>query len=136
MPSPAPRGQVPSAGGDEVVVVLGGTTPSGEPADAWEVLHRALAGGARRIVVDLRGPGSLGSPALAGVLAAHRVCRARGGGVVLLGVDRRTADMLRRTGLCQVLQVRAEPPPTKRDMSTDDRPQAPHPRPGEEVRGR
>ncbi|MGY1808677.1 STAS domain-containing protein [Blastococcus sp. SYSU D00669] len=90
---------------DEVVVTLDDGVLADGFADARWLLHDALLAGARRIVVDLSRVGSLGSPALASFLWAHRVCRARGGAVVLRGADRRTRDMLHRTGLWRVLQV-------------------------------
>ena len=74
-------------------------------ADARWLLHDALLAGARRIVIDLGDVGPLSSAALACFLWAHRTCRARGGGVVLRGADRRTLAMLGRTGLQRVLAV-------------------------------
>ena len=79
---------------------------AGGPAGVRQLLHRALLDGAHRIVVDLAAVRSLPSPALAGLLWAHGVCRSRGGGVVLRGADRRTHDMLRRTGLGYLLPCR------------------------------
>jgi anti-anti-sigma factor len=96
---------------DEVVVALDEALLADGLADARWLLHQALLGGARRIVVDLARVDSLASPALASFLWAHRICRARGGGVVLRGADRRTADMLRRTGLWRVLQLQTGPAP-------------------------
>ena len=98
----------PAAGGtDEVVVRLGDARLGEGLADVRWMLHDALRAGARRIVVDLSGVPTLASPALASFLWAHRACRARGGALVLRGPDRRTRDMLRRTGLRQVLRVQA-----------------------------
>ncbi|MGX5657983.1 STAS domain-containing protein [Geodermatophilus nigrescens] len=96
---------VPAGEDDEVVVVLDPEVLADGLADARWLLHDALLRGARRIVVDLARVDSLASPALATFLWAHRICRARGGGVVLRGADGRTSDMLRRTGLWRVLQV-------------------------------
>jgi anti-anti-sigma factor len=93
--------------GDEVVVALDEALLADGLADARWLLHDALLAGARRIVVDLSLVHSLGSPALASFLWAHRICRARGGGVVLRGADRRTRDMLYRTGLWRVLQLQS-----------------------------
>jgi anti-anti-sigma regulatory factor len=42
---------------------------------------------------------------VASLLWAHRICRARGGTVVLRGANRRTLDLLHRTGLERVLQL-------------------------------
>ncbi len=108
MSRPAPARNT-AAAEDEVVVALDEALLADGLADARWLLHEALLGGARRIVVDLGGVASLASPALASFLWAHRACRARGGGLVLRGADRRTADMLRRTGLWRVLQVQPGP---------------------------
>ena len=51
---------------------------------------------------------NLSSTAVASFLWAHRICRARGGLVVLRGANRRTLDLLRRTGLERVLRLDAE----------------------------
>jgi anti-anti-sigma factor len=90
---------------EEVVVALDETLLAAGLADARWLLHDALQGGARRIVVDLSRVEHLASPALATFLWAHRICRARGGAVVLRGADRRTCEALQRTGLWRVLQV-------------------------------
>ncbi|MGY1594250.1 STAS domain-containing protein [Geodermatophilus sp. SYSU D00708] len=74
-------------------------------ADVRWLLHDALLAGARRVVVDLSDLTHLSSPAVASFLWAHRTCRARGGAVVLRGANRRTEDLLRRTGLWHVMAV-------------------------------
>lgn len=92
---------------DERVVPLDQSMLADGLADVRWLLHREVLDGARWIVVDLSRVTSLASPALASFLWAHRVCRARGGGVQLRGADRRVQAVLRRTGLDHVLQVRA-----------------------------
>ena len=92
---------------DEVVVCLDEALLADGLADVRWLLHDALLAGARRIVVDLSRVQSVGSPALASFLWAHRTCRARGGAVVLRGADRRTRDMVHRTGLWRVLHLQA-----------------------------
>ncbi|MFW3169884.1 STAS domain-containing protein [Geodermatophilus sp. CPCC 206100] len=74
-------------------------------ADVRWLLHDALLAGARRLVVDLSGVAHLSSSAVASFLWAHRTCRARGGAVVLRGANRRTEDLLRRTGLWRVIEL-------------------------------
>jgi anti-anti-sigma factor len=101
MASSATQGDVSAA--DEVVVRLDEALLADGLADVRWLLHDALLAGARRIVVDVSRVHSLGSPALASFLWAHRMCRARGGAVVLRGVDPRTAALLQRTGLERVL---------------------------------
>jgi anti-anti-sigma regulatory factor len=88
---------------DEVVVLLDEALLEDGMADVRWLLRDALLAGARRIVIDLTGAPRLSSPALASFLWAHRVCRTRRGGVVLRGADRRTRDVLDRTGLWRVL---------------------------------
>ena len=74
-------------------------------ADLRWLLHDELLAGARRLVVDLTEVRQLSSTAVASLLWAHRTCRARGGAVVLRGVNRRTEALLHRTGLWRVMQV-------------------------------
>ena len=78
------------------------------PADLRWLLHDALRDGARSLVVDVGELPGLDSTAVASLLCAHRTCRARGGAVILCRANRRTLDLLRRTGLSRVLRV--EPP--------------------------
>ncbi|MEU2349133.1 STAS domain-containing protein [Modestobacter sp. NPDC049651] len=94
-----------SAADGEVVVRLDDDLLADGLADVRWLLHDALLAGARRLVVDVTGVAQLASPVVASLLWAHRTCRARGGAVVLRGANRRTEDMLRRTGLRRVLQV-------------------------------
>ncbi|MBM7788154.1 STAS domain-containing protein [Tenggerimyces flavus] len=70
----------------------------------WQLRH-LLAGGARVIVVDLAGLRQLSSTSVAALLSTHRVCRSRGGGVVVRKANRRTLDLLRRTGLHHVFEI-------------------------------
>jgi anti-anti-sigma factor len=72
-------------------------------ADVRWLLLGTLHAGARSLVVDLSGVQRLPDAVVGVLLWAHRTCRARGGAVVLCGADRRTADLLRRTGLWRVL---------------------------------
>ena len=97
---------------DEIVVALDQALLTDGLADARWMLHDALLSGARRIIVDLSGVERLSSPALASFLWAHRICRARGGGVVLRGADRKTRDVLHRTGLWRVLRLEGSRNPT------------------------
>ena len=101
--APPPAGAGGRAG--EVVVRLDDELLADGLADLRWLLHDALLAGARRLVVDLGGVRQLSSTAVASFLWAHRTCRARGGAVVLRGVNRRTDDLLHRTGLWRVIQV-------------------------------
>jgi anti-anti-sigma factor len=91
--------------GDQVTVRLTDDLLADGLADVRWLLHDALLTGARRLVVDLSRVQYLSSPAVASFLSAHRTCRARGGTVVLRGANRRTVDLLRRTGLWRVLEL-------------------------------
>ena len=93
------------ADGDVVVVSLSAALLADGLADVRWLLHDALLAGARRIVVDRSRAPLLTSPVLASVLWAPRICRARGGALVLRGADRHTRDLLYRTGLWRVLQI-------------------------------
>lgn len=91
--------------GDQVTIQLSDDLLSDGLADVRWLLHDALLAGARRLVVDLSRVQHLSSPAVASFLSAHRTCRARGGTVVLRGANRRTEDLLHRTGLWRVLTL-------------------------------
>jgi anti-anti-sigma factor len=93
------------AAGDQVTVQLSDDLLADGLADVRWLLHDALLAGARRLVVDLSGVQHLSSPAVASFLSAHRTCRARGGTVVLRGANRRTLDLLHRTGLWRVMKL-------------------------------
>lgn len=99
---PAP-GVLPAVTDDEHVVLVSAAMVADGLADLRWALHDALLAGARRLVLDVSDVPDLSSSAVASFLAAHRTCRARGGGVVLIGTNRRTEDLLRRTGLWRVL---------------------------------
>lgn len=90
---------------DEATVHLDDALFADGLADVRWLLHDALLAGARRLVVDLAGVQHLSSTAVASFLWAHRICRARGGTVVLRGANRRTLDLLHRTGLERVLRL-------------------------------
>ncbi len=91
--------------GDLITIRLTDDMLSEGLADVRWLLHDALLAGARHLVVDLSRVQHLSSPAVASFLSAHRTCRARGGTVVLRGANRRTLDLLHRTGLWHVLEL-------------------------------
>jgi len=68
-------------------------------------LRELVLGVAQTIEVDLSHTSRIGSTALAALLNAHRACRARGGGVVLVDPNRQVTDVMKRTGLWRVFQV-------------------------------
>ena len=91
--------------GDRVTIELSDELLSDGLADVRWLLHDALLAGARHLVVDLDQVQHLTSTAVASFLSAHRTCRSRGGAVVLRGANRRTLDLLHRTGLWRVLEL-------------------------------
>lgn len=101
----APARDVLAVSGDEVTVYLTDELLADGLADVRWLLHDALLAGGRHLIVDLGGVNQLSSPAVASFLSAHRTCRARGGSVVLRAANRRTIDLLHRTGLWRVLDV-------------------------------
>lgn len=107
---PAAPTALPGAADDEVLLRLSDAEVSDGLADLRWALHDALLAGARRLVLDVSDVSSLSSSAVASFLAAHRTCRARGGGVVLTGANRRTEDLLHRTGLWRVLLIEEQHP--------------------------
>jgi len=88
------------AGTDQITIRLSDELLADGLADVRWLLHDALLAGARELVVDLSRVQHLSS-----FLSAHRTCRARGGTVVLRGANRRTLDLLHRTGLWRVLEL-------------------------------
>jgi anti-anti-sigma factor len=90
---------------EQVVVRLSDAVLADGLADARWLLHEALLTGARHLVIDLTDVRHLSSPAVASFLWAHRTCRARGGAVILRGANRRTQDLLVRTGLWRVMRL-------------------------------
>jgi len=58
-----------------------------------------LPAGACRLVVDISGLDRLSSATLAALLRAQRLCRSRGGHVVIRGANRRCREVFARTGL-------------------------------------
>ncbi|MGH8969280.1 MAG: STAS domain-containing protein [Actinomycetes bacterium] len=89
----------------DVVLRLSEDAVSCELAALRWALHDLMRSGARTVVVDLSEVEHLSSSAVATLLGAHRRCRARGGAVILRGANRRTLDLLYRTGLWRVLPL-------------------------------
>ena len=104
-PRSAPSSPLHGDDADEVTIRLEDALLREGLADVRWLLHDALLAGARRLVVDVSRVKHLASPAVASLLSAHRTCRARGGSVVLRGANRRTLDLLHRTGLWRVLEL-------------------------------
>jgi anti-sigma B factor antagonist len=88
---------------DRAVIVLADALMEDGLADLRERLRVVVLAGARVIVVDVASMGELSSGMVAVLLSAHRICRARGGGLMLRNPSRRTFELLQRTGLARVL---------------------------------
>jgi anti-anti-sigma factor len=63
--------------------------------------------GACLVVIDVAEIDQISSTLMAALLDTHRVCRRRGGGVVIRHAGRKLTDVLRRTGLDRVFEVEA-----------------------------
>lgn len=70
----------------------------------WRLGDLLGAGGAS-VVVEISGLDRLSSATLAALLRAQRVCRARGGRVVVRGANRRCREVLARTGLAGFFDI-------------------------------
>lgn len=87
-----------------VVQITDATFVDGMAGLRWR-LRALVLDGVRTVVADLSGLRQLSSTAVAALLSAHRVCRVRGGGVVIRNPNRRNLDMLHRTGLHRVFTI-------------------------------
>jgi anti-sigma B factor antagonist len=95
-------GQTSRTNGNATIVLTEALVEDGL-ADSREQLRAVVLSGARVIVVDVASMRELSSGTVAVLLGAHRICRARGGGLVLRNPSRRTCELLQRTGLARVL---------------------------------
>ena len=92
------------AGRDLVIVLDDRTLPAGLTGLRSLVRDAFLEGGAR-VIVDVAGLQRLSSGTVAALLWANRHCHQRGGVVVLRAPSESNLELLRRTGLGDVLQV-------------------------------
>jgi anti-anti-sigma factor len=70
-------------------------------------LRGLVMDGACLVVIDVSEVSEMSSTLLAALLDTHRVCRRRGGGVVIRHANRKMTDVLHRTGLDRVFDVEA-----------------------------
>ncbi|GAB3426367.1 hypothetical protein GCM10027569_65540 [Flindersiella endophytica] len=99
------HGSAPDDGrGKATIHLTDETLVDGMAGLRWQ-LRAILVEGARHIVVDVKRVRRISSAVIGALLGAHRVCRARGGGVVLRNPDRRTVDLLLRHGLHYVFAI-------------------------------
>jgi anti-anti-sigma factor len=104
----SPVEELPLLGG-EVTLRLADDSLLGGLTDLRWRLDELLPARSTTLVVDISGLSQLSSATLAGLIWAQRRCRARGGAVVLQGANRRSRQMLARTGLSSVFAIRSEP---------------------------
>jgi anti-anti-sigma factor len=85
---------------------VGEAVDGGPAALRWR-LRGLVMEGACLVIVDVTDVDQISSTLLAALLDTHRVCRRRGGGVVIRHASRKMTDVLRRTGLDRVFDVEA-----------------------------
>jgi anti-anti-sigma factor len=89
----------------DVVIVLDDRTLPAGLTHLRSVVRDAFLEGGGRVVVDVAGLQRLSSGTVAALLWANRHCAQRGGVVVLRAPSESNLDLLRRTGLGDVLRV-------------------------------
>ena len=89
-----------------IVMLSDADLGSGLTSLRWR-LRGLVMDGACLVVIDVSEVDQISSTLLAALLDTHRVCRGRGGGVVIRHASRKMADVLRRTGLDRVFEVEA-----------------------------
>lgn len=70
-------------------------------------LRGLVTEGATLVIIDVSELRQISSALLAALLDTHRVCRQRGGGIVIRHASRKMSDVLHRTGLDRVFEVEA-----------------------------
>lgn len=113
------RRSVDTTHSDRAIVELTDDAHVEDLADLRWNLRHLLMSGVRDIVVDVAGLRQLSSTCVAALLSTHRICRIRGGGVVLRTPNRRTLDLLRRTGLHHVFEIELPSPADGRTEMRD-----------------
>ncbi|MFI7065752.1 STAS domain-containing protein [Kribbella sp. NPDC050124] len=91
----------------KAVVTLSDADLDGELSALRWRLHGLVLDGACLVVVDVSDLGQISSTLLTALLDTHRMCRRRGGGVVIRRASRQLSDVLHRTGLDRVFEVEA-----------------------------
>ena len=84
---------------------LDGARPATGVADLKAAVVQVVRSGVPVLLVDLQRVGRLSSTTVSALLWAQRRCRSQGGCVVLRGVDRRNARLLRRSGLERIFDT-------------------------------
>ena len=89
-----------------IVMLSNADVGSGLTPLRWR-LRELVMEGVCLVVIDVSEVDQISSTLLAALLDTHRVCRRRGGGVVIRHASRKMTDVLRRTGLDRVFEVEA-----------------------------
>jgi anti-anti-sigma factor len=89
-----------------IVTLSDAELASGLSSLRWR-LRDLVMDGVCLVIVDVSDIDRIESTLLAALLDTHRVCRRRGGGVVIRHAGRKLTDVLRRTGLDRVFDVEA-----------------------------
>lgn len=92
--------------GDVAVLEISGKVLGGAESDSLrDALERMLAGGERKLLIDLSGVPWMNSAGLGILLAAYSRMRERGGVVRFSGLGERVRGILKTTKLLTVLDV-------------------------------
>ncbi|MFI7587431.1 STAS domain-containing protein [Spongisporangium articulatum] len=98
-------GALPERGRDDIEVRLDRARPVHGMTALRDAVIDVVRSGSPVLRVDVAALGELSSTTVTALLWAQRRCRARGGVVVLSGVDRRNRRILEQSGLARVLPV-------------------------------
>ena len=92
-------------GSDAHVLSLGGELDIATTPTVRSAIDAAIAGGAKRIIVDLTGLSFIDSTGLGVLIGGLRRARENDGRVVLVATEGRILRLLRVTGLVRIFQV-------------------------------
>jgi anti-sigma B factor antagonist len=92
--------------GDVTVVdMVGRLTLGPGPAELRGVLQEAMAGGARKILLNLRELSFIDSAGLGELAAGHTNAKHKGSSVKIVSAPKRVQELLQMTGLSRVLDI-------------------------------
>jgi anti-sigma B factor antagonist len=92
--------------GDVTVIDLAGRLTLGPgPAELRGVLQEAVAGGARKILLNLRELSFIDSAGLGEFAAGHTNAKQKGSALKIAGAPKRVRELFQMTGLSRVLDI-------------------------------
>lgn len=91
--------------GNTVVVEISGRVTIGHDARLREAILEALEGGAKNIVLSMRGVTKLDSSGVGELVAGHASVRRQGGRLLVAELPGRVAEVLQITALLGVLEL-------------------------------